>query len=128
MPPGAPGRVRLNPAAEGTSRGTPDPGRGPRQLLLRAGRRHAGYEIKFLLRLRRPGVLDMFNLWNRSNFLFATSINEQGSSIFLGSLWGRSQTPLPTFRSVRLSDGSINKNGIISSLPFQLQVAVKYSF
>jgi len=73
-------------------------------------------------------VLDIFNLWNRSNFLFATSINEQGSSIFLGSLWGRSQTPLPTFRSVRLSDGSINKNGIISSLPFQLQVAVKYSF
>ncbi len=73
-------------------------------------------------------ILDMFNLWNRSNFLFASSINEQGSSIFLGSLWGRSQTPLPTFRNVRLADGSINKNGLISSFPFQFQVAVKYSF
>ena len=73
-------------------------------------------------------ILDVFNLWNGSIFLFASSINEQGSSIFLGSLWGRSQTPLPTFRSVRLADGSINKNGLISSFPFQFQVAVKYSF
>ena len=73
-------------------------------------------------------ILDIFNVWNSNNFLFTTSINEQGSSTALGSLWGRGQVPLPTFRTLRLPDGSINRGGIFTAFPFQIQVAVKYTF
>ncbi|RJQ29549.1 hypothetical protein C4571_01005, partial [Candidatus Parcubacteria bacterium] len=52
----------------------------------------------------------------------------ESSTTALGSRWGREQTPLPTFRTVRLADGSLNRGGVSVSSPFQLQLALRYSF
>lgn len=71
---------------------------------------------------------DFFNLWNTDNYIFAVNPSEQGPAGAVGSLWGTGQTPLPTFRSKYLPDGSLNVNGIYPGTPFQLQMSLRYSF
>ena len=73
-------------------------------------------------------IFEMFNLWNTDNLSYDVNINEQGSSTSLGSLWGTGQTPLATFRTLRFPDGTLNTRSISFGLPFQLQVAAKYTF
>jgi hypothetical protein len=72
-------------------------------------------------------MFEMFNLTNQRNFTYAVSTNESTTTA-LGSQWGTGQTPLPTFRAIRLPDGSLNQRGINVGSPFQLQVALKYNF
>ncbi|MCI0625113.1 MAG: hypothetical protein L0387_26295 [Acidobacteria bacterium] len=73
-------------------------------------------------------IFEMFNLWNTDNLSYDVNINEQGGSTSLGSLWGAGQTPVSTFRTLRFPDGTLNIRGINVGLPFQLQVAAKYTF
>ena len=70
---------------------------------------------------------EMFNIWNTENLSYLVSTNES-STADLGSRWGPGQTPLSTFRTFRLPDGTLNRNGINAGFPFQLQVALKYTF
>jgi hypothetical protein len=83
-------------------------------------------------RLREENTLnwsvDLFNLWNTQNYLYAVNPNEQGPTGAIGSLWGTGQTPLLTFRTKYLPDGSLNVNGIYPSMPFQLQISMRYQF
>jgi outer membrane receptor for ferrienterochelin and colicin len=72
-------------------------------------------------------VFDMFNVTNRHNYYYVVSTNES-STTALGSRWGTGQTPLPTFRTIRLADGSLNSGGAAVRSPFQLQAALKYTF
>lgn len=71
---------------------------------------------------------ELFNLWNTKNFLYTANPNEQGPAGAIGSLWGPGQTPLPTFRTKHLPNGSLNSNGLNARAPFQLQIALKYQF
>ena len=70
---------------------------------------------------------EMFNIWNTENLSYLVSTNES-TTADLGSRWGPGQTPLSTFRTFRLPDGTLNRNGINAGFPFQLQVALKYTF
>jgi hypothetical protein len=79
-------------------------------------------------RHRLEWIAEMFNVWNSKNYLFDTSINEQGPIGAVGALWGTGQVPLPTFRAIHLPNGSLNVSGLRVASPFQLQVAVKYHF
>ena len=72
-------------------------------------------------------IWEMFNLWNLEDLSFNVSSNESTTTA-LGSLWGRGQLPLPTFRTFYLPDGTLNKGGVTVGAPFQLQVALKYTF
>ncbi len=84
-------------------------------------------------------IFDMFNLINKHNFFYKVSLNES-STTALGSKWGTGQTPLPTFRTVHLplgtlpncispkADPTLNCGGADIFSPFQLQVALKYTF
>jgi hypothetical protein len=72
-------------------------------------------------------IFEMFNLWNTENPFYDVSTNES-STAALGSQWGRGQTPLSTFRTIRFPDGTFNRNGASAGVPFQLQVAVRYTF
>jgi hypothetical protein len=84
-------------------------------------------------------VFDMFNLTNKKNFFYSVSTNES-STTALGSRWGTGQTPLATFRAIRLpagaaatctnpkADKTLNCGGASVASPFQLQVALKYTF
>jgi hypothetical protein len=72
-------------------------------------------------------MFEMFNLTNKKNFRYTVSTNES-STTALGSQWGTGQSPLPTFRTIRLEDGSLNVRGASVSSPFHLQVALKYMF
>lgn len=71
---------------------------------------------------------ELFNLWNTKNFLYTANPNEQGPVGAIGSLWGPEQTPLPTFRTKYLPDGSLNANGLYPGTPFQLQFSLRYQF
>jgi len=71
---------------------------------------------------------ELFNAWHTDNYVFATNPNEQGPVGAIGSLWGPGQTPLPTFRTKYLPDGSLNAYGLYLGSPFQLQLALKYHF
>jgi hypothetical protein len=71
---------------------------------------------------------ELFNLWNTKNFLYTANPNEQGPVGAIGSLWGPGQTPLPTFRTKYLPDGSLNVNGLYPGTPFQLQFSLRYQF
>jgi hypothetical protein len=73
-------------------------------------------------------IAELFNVWNTGNYVFTSSINEQGPVGAVGALWGTAQTPLPTFRTKYLPNGSLNLDGLRANSPFQLQVAVKYHF
>jgi hypothetical protein len=105
--------------------------------LLRNGFRHPNYfqhdlrvtkEFKIGERHRLEWIAEMFNLWNAKNYFFAAGVNEQGPAGAVGALWGTGQSPLPTFRTIYLPDGSLNVPGLRVAFPFQLQVAVKYLF
>ncbi|MBI1895433.1 MAG: TonB-dependent receptor [Acidobacteria bacterium] len=70
---------------------------------------------------------DMFNFLNTEQFFYSTSSNES-STTALGSRWGPGQTPLATFRTIHLPDGTLNRAGISVDSPFQLQLSLKYMF
>ena len=72
-------------------------------------------------------VFDMFNMLNHRNNYYSVSTNESSTSA-LGSRWGTGQTPLATFRALRLPDGSLNRGGMSVSSPFQGQLALEYNF
>jgi hypothetical protein len=72
-------------------------------------------------------LFDMFNLTNKKNFFYNVSTNES-STTALGSRWGTGQTPLSTFRTFRLADGSYNRSGMTVASPFQLQFGIRYRF
>jgi hypothetical protein len=72
-------------------------------------------------------IFEMFNIWNTENLSFGVSTNESTTTA-LGSRWDRGQTPLPTFRTLYLPDGTFNRSGVDVGVPFQLQVAAKYTF
>ena len=72
-------------------------------------------------------IFEMFNLWNIENLSYDVSTNESTTTA-LGSRWGRGQTPESTFRTLRFPDGTFNRNGANAGVPFQLQLAVKYTF
>ncbi|MBI3941210.1 MAG: TonB-dependent receptor [Acidobacteria bacterium] len=72
-------------------------------------------------------AFDMFNFTNRHNYRYDVSTNESSASA-LGSRWGTGQTPLPTFRAIRLPNGSLNRGGARVETPFQLQMSLKYDF
>ena len=72
-------------------------------------------------------IFEMFNIWNNENLSFGVSTNES-STTAAGSRWGNGQTPLSTFRTFYLPDGTFNRGGTNVGVPFQLQVAAKYTF
>lgn len=72
-------------------------------------------------------LFEMFNVFNTKNFFFKVSTNES-STTARGSIFGTGQTPLPTFRTLTLPDGTLNSGGSDVAPPFQLQVGLKYTF
>jgi len=70
---------------------------------------------------------DLFNAFNHTNWFYGASTNESTTTA-LGSKWGTGQTPLSTFRTILLPDGSYNKGGASVSSPFQLQLSLRYLF
>jgi len=72
-------------------------------------------------------IFEMFNVWNLENLSYGVSTNESTTTA-LGSRWGLGQTPLSTFRTLYLPDGTFNRGGVSVGTPFQLQVAAKYTF
>jgi len=72
-------------------------------------------------------IFEMSNIWNVENLAFGVSTNESTTTA-LGSRWGQGQTPLSTFRTLYLPDGTFNRGGVSVGTPFQLQVAAKYTF
>ncbi len=72
-------------------------------------------------------IFEMFNVWSTDNLSFGVSTNESTTTA-LGSRWGTGQTPLSTFRTLYLPDGTFNRGGTNVGVPFQLQVAAKYTF
>jgi hypothetical protein len=71
---------------------------------------------------------DLFNFLNLDNFKYRVSTNES-STTALGSRWGTGQTPLPTFMTIRLADGTLNQGGAeVGTTPFQLQMSLRYVF
>ncbi len=71
--------------------------------------------------------VDFFNAFNHENRFFSASSNESTTTA-LGSRWGTGQTPVSTFRTFRLPDGSLNIGGASVSSPIQLQFAGRYIF
>src|SRR5262245_39088762 len=71
-------------------------------------------------------LFEMFNLTNKKNYKYPVSTNES-STTALGSRWGTGQRPLPTFRTIRLADGNLNRGGAEVGSPLQLQVGLKYN-
>ncbi len=78
-------------------------------------------------RYRLALIGEMFNLWNVDNLSYNVSTNESTTTA-LGGIWGRGQIPLPTFRTLRFSNGSLNRDGINAGMPFQLQLALRFTF
>ncbi len=72
-------------------------------------------------------LVDLFNVLNRRNFTYTVSTNESTTTA-LGPRWGTGQTPLVTFRTVKLPDGSYNRGGASVASPFQAQAALKFIF
>jgi hypothetical protein len=70
---------------------------------------------------------DLFNVFTTDNWVYSVSSNES-STTTLGSRWGTGQTPLPTFRTIYLPDGSLNTGGARPGTPFQLQLSLRYNF
>ena len=82
---------------------------------------------KITERQRVTLMVDMFNFLNRGNLAYSVSSNES-STTALGSQYGKGQTPLATFRTLRLADGSFNRGGMYAGSPFQAQAALRYTF
>ena len=72
-------------------------------------------------------LADLFNAFDHTNWFYSASSNESTTTA-LGSRWGQGQTPLPTFRTIKLADGTYNKGGVSVSSPFQLQLGLRYLF
>jgi len=88
-------------------------------------------------------IFDMFNLINKHNFFYQVSTNESSTSA-AGGIWGTGQTPAVTFRTIHLPAGTtpncsagrlalgvdptLNCAGADIFAPFQLQMALKYTF
>jgi hypothetical protein len=70
---------------------------------------------------------DLFNVFNHTNWFYNVSNNESTTTA-LGSRWGSGQTPLATFRSIYLPDGTLNTGGTRVAAPFQLQLSLRYNF
>jgi len=85
-------------------------------------------QFRFGERHRVELIAEFFNVWNTGNYLFTSSVNEQGAFGAVGALWGTAQTPLPTFRTKYLPNGALNLDGLRPNAPFQMQVALKYHF
>jgi hypothetical protein len=92
-------------------------------------------EFRITERQRVEFGADLFNAFNKTNFSYTVSTTES-STAALGGVWGRGQTPAPTFRTIYLPNGALNIGGIsvtgssaASGIgPFQLQLALKYLF
>lgn len=72
-------------------------------------------------------TVDLFNAFNHENWSYQVSSNES-STTAKGSIWGTGQTPVATFRTLRLADGSLNLGGASVSSPIQVQFAARYVF
>ena len=83
--------------------------------------------FRFAERHRAELIVDLFNAFNHNNWTYQVSSNES-STTAKGSIWGTGQTPVSTFRSVYLPDGTLNIGGISASSPIQLQFAFRYMF
>jgi hypothetical protein len=83
--------------------------------------------FSFAERHRVQVKVDLFNAFNHENWYYSVSSNESSTSA-LGARWGTGQTPLPTFRTIRLADGSLNNGGASVGSPIQLQFALRYLF
>ena len=83
--------------------------------------------IRITERQRVELMLDLFNAFNHENWSYNVSSNES-STTAKGSIWGTGQTPVNTFRTLRLADGSLNLGGASVSSPIQLQFAARYIF
>jgi hypothetical protein len=132
---GAPFSAFTNSDSNGDGQFTDKPIIGGLPLLRNAFRQPNSFNqdirLTKVLRIRETHQLsiigEMFNVWNVDNLSYVVSTNESTTDA-LGSRWGTGQTPLPTFRTFYLPDGTLNRNGINAGLPFQLQIALKYIF
>ncbi len=84
-------------------------------------------DFRFTERHRAELIVDLFNAFNHDNWSYQVSINESTTTA-LGARWGTGQTPLATFRSLRLPDGSLNTGGASVGSPIQLQFALRHMF
>ena len=87
----------------------------------------ASWSHTFVEKHKVEFLFDFFNILNHRNNFYSSSTNES-STTALGARWGTGQTPLATFRTFKLADGSLNKGAMSVSTPFQAQVGLKYSF
>jgi hypothetical protein len=78
-------------------------------------------------RQRLDLAVDLFNAFDHENWGYSVSSNES-STTAKGSIWGTGPTPVSTFRSLRLPDGSLNVGGAYVTSPIQLQFALRYKF
>jgi hypothetical protein len=83
--------------------------------------------FKITERQRVELIVDLFNAFNYENRSFQVSTNESTTTA-KGSIWGTGQTPLSTFATFRLPDGSLNIGGASVSSPIQTQFALRYVF
>ena len=83
--------------------------------------------IKITERHKVDVSVDLFNAFNHENHTFQVSTNESTTTA-KGSIWGTGQTPLPTFATYRLPDGSLNIGGASVSSPIQTQFSARYTF
>ena len=72
-------------------------------------------------------IVDLFNAFNHENWSYSVSSNESTTTA-KGSIWGTNQTPLSTFRALRLPDGTLNIGGASVSSPIQAQFSLRYAF
>ncbi len=72
-------------------------------------------------------IADMFNFINREDFFVLSSTSEQSGTP--GSTWGPRQQPNANFNRIRDASGRLFPSNVIGvNTPFQLQLAVKYTF
>jgi hypothetical protein len=83
--------------------------------------------VRITERQRVEVMVDLFNAFNHENWTYSVSSNES-STTAKGSIWGTGQTPVSTFRTMRLADGSLNLGGASVSSPIQAQFALRYMF
>jgi hypothetical protein len=84
-------------------------------------------QFRITERQRVELFVDLFNAFNHTNWFYNVSGNESTTTA-LGSRWGTGQTPLSTFRTFYLPDGSLNIGGASVSSPIQAQFALRYMF
>jgi hypothetical protein len=72
-------------------------------------------------------MFDLFNVLGKDNYFYRVSSNESTTTA-VGSRWGTGPTPVSTFRSLYLPDGTFNGAGAGKTSPFQMQAALRYTF